>query len=33
MFPTIEKDVIRSVLEEKQGNKDATVTALIEITN
>lgn len=33
MFPTIEKDIIQSVIEEKHGDKDATVTALIEMTN
>lgn len=31
MFPNIEKEVIKSVLEEKMGNKDATVTILLEL--
>uniref|UniRef100_A0A0N4ZNT4 Toll-interacting protein n=1 Tax=Parastrongyloides trichosuri TaxID=131310 RepID=A0A0N4ZNT4_PARTI len=31
MFPKIEKEVIRGVLEEKRGDKDATVTILLEI--
>ncbi len=33
MFPSIEADVIRSVLEVNSGNKDATVTALIDMAN
>jgi len=33
MFPSIDGDVIRSVLEAKGGDKDSTVTALIEMAN
>lgn len=32
MFPSVEVDVIKCILEEKRGNKDATVTALLEMT-
>jgi len=33
MFPNVDKDVVRSVLEAKQGNKEETVTTLITIAN
>jgi hypothetical protein len=33
MFPTIERDVIKQVLESRAGDKDSTVTALIEMAN
>jgi hypothetical protein len=33
IVPSIEREVIRQVLEAKGGNKDATVTALIEMAN
>ncbi|GMT00190.1 hypothetical protein PENTCL1PPCAC_22364 [Pristionchus entomophagus] len=33
MFPDIDEEVIRAILEEKRGNQDATVSALLEITN
>lgn len=33
MFPTIEKEVIRTVLEAQNGEKNSTVTALIEMSN
>lgn len=33
MFPTVDKDVIQSILEEKRGDKDSTVTALLEMTS
>ncbi|VDK53806.1 unnamed protein product [Gongylonema pulchrum] len=32
MFPTVDTDVIKCILEEKRGNKDATVTAILEMT-
>lgn len=32
MFPSVEVDVIRCILEEKRGNKDSTVTAILEMT-
>ncbi|CDW56054.1 toll interacting protein [Trichuris trichiura] len=31
MFPTIDEDVIASVLEEKRGNREATVNALLSL--
>lgn len=31
MFPNVDKDVVRSILENNQGSKDATVTVLIEM--
>lgn len=33
MFPNIEKEVIKQVLEVNDGNKDSTVTALIDMSN
>jgi len=33
MFPAVDKEVIRSVLEIKRGDKDSTVTALIEMSS
>jgi toll-interacting protein len=33
MFPAVDKEVIRSVLEMKRGDKDSTVTALIEMSS
>ncbi|CEF59519.1 Toll-interacting protein [Strongyloides ratti] len=33
MFPNIEREVIKSVLEEKRGNKDDTVTILLELND
>uniref|UniRef100_A0A915B5U4 Toll-interacting protein n=1 Tax=Parascaris univalens TaxID=6257 RepID=A0A915B5U4_PARUN len=33
MFPSIDISVIRCILEEKRGNKDATVSALLEMTS
>ncbi|VDK47018.1 unnamed protein product [Anisakis simplex] len=33
MFPSVDVDVIRCVLEEKRGNKDATVSAILEMTS
>lgn len=33
MFPNIEREVIKSVLEAKGGDKDTTVVALIDINS
>uniref|UniRef100_A0A914DWP6 mitogen-activated protein kinase kinase n=1 Tax=Acrobeloides nanus TaxID=290746 RepID=A0A914DWP6_9BILA len=33
MFPRVDKDVIKSILEEKRGDTDSTVTALLEMRN
>ncbi|CAI5437409.1 unnamed protein product [Caenorhabditis angaria] len=33
MFPSIDKEVIRCVLEERRGDKEATVAALLEMTS
>ncbi|KAH7716814.1 CBN-TLI-1 protein [Aphelenchoides avenae] len=33
MFPNVEEEVVRSVLDMKRGDKDATVTALIEMSS
>lgn len=32
MFPTLEKDIIQSVLEANQGRVDPSVTALLQMT-
>lgn len=32
MFPTLERDVIQSVLEANQGRVDPSVTALLQMT-
>ena len=33
MFPSIDKEVIRSVLEARNGDKNSAVTDLIEMAN
>ncbi|KAE9547701.1 hypothetical protein FO519_009085 [Halicephalobus sp. NKZ332] len=33
MFPNVDADVIKAILEDKRGNKEATVTALIELSS
>ena len=32
MFPNVDKEVIKAILEDKRGNKEAAVTALIELS-
>ncbi|PAV58253.1 hypothetical protein WR25_11909 isoform B [Diploscapter pachys] len=32
MFPSVDKEVVKCILEEKRGNKEATVNALLEMT-